>query len=679
MLLEVGKTYQVNNLTYAHYGAVIVNTSNVQVKDVFFIQMNNTKPITNITRLYFHYITEEDKNVVDLYNEELFVARINLETRIQNTNFIVFTVVNIDSPVELENSVTHVITELNNRFFDGSPNNTHIKGESVSYKSYPVFSDEIIEWEANENYSLYRLIYNFRGYISSIGLTGWNEEITIDFDDYKIDNKSVRLPCGISCDFSCTGTGAILITEKHVYYDDGSEADVIPVDSVLGGVTYDVNYGDDLTVIFKCVRDATNYRFTEQSVQAYIDALKEELTDLEAETPYKWEDYFESVDGEVNDTFDRMTITIHKVAKDFDLYDDAYLGFFPLVEKPTITYNLTHCSIEDAPTHATYNDELDLIVDVDEYFIIEDDDITILMGSEDITESAWDKEQHVIHIDAVTDDLIITINASQEYALVVHKSSTSADKLDYTGSKVIESLSMTVNNDVIGVTVNGTSFGTLNIPLGENDVIIGLGINESQEVFVPVGVIINNIDLSQYGEDGVLNLYPIIVNTAEPTTFEINLYNMNCDKNTVDKTDGIVAISTLSGTLRESSDLMNPVIKFETTRLPRFNYVYIPAFRRYYFLQEITVITDKLYSMSLHVDVLMTYKNEIRSQECMVARNEFDFNAKIEDVMRKKYAGNGINFIDIHKSNDLLDDGVLDNSRSLSSTSPIILEVMGDN
>lgn len=671
MELLPGQHYVIDNLSFAFTSGYDLGIEReVQITNSLYYAYIGAKPRNDITRLVF--FTLDGYNFCDLYADTDFVSRISTDNQQKNRDYISFTVVSVTGIIDIQNLTIHNITPTTIYLTASQHITTSVGTGSMPYVL-------LFTVDCDNGYSLYKVPLQFNMIHSGVLSSLWDDgEVVIDITELTFNESELSFDSNfyIGDELDIIGS-PILISTKSIVCDNADlDYNIIPTENGQENFpsffTFEVNYGEDITIELMPFYNASNYRFTENSVDKYIEETIKDFTDREL----NYKDYFESISGELSANKSRMFITFHKVAKNFDLiatYGNNFASRFVMVEQPTVTYNLTHCSIEDAPIHATYNEELDLIVDVDEYYVIENEDIVIFMGNEDITESAWDKEQQTIHIDKVTNDLVIQIKAIRDYVLSIHTSSTSVDKLDYTGSKVIESLSMTVNNDVIGVIVNGTLLGTLNIPLQENDVIIGLGINDSQEVFVPVGVIINNIDLSQYGEDGILNLYPIIVNTADPTTFEINLYNMNCDKNTVDKTNGIVAISTLSGTLRESSDLMNPVIKFETTRLPQFNYVYIPAFRRYYFVQDIVVITDKLYSMSLHVDVLMTYKNEIKSQKGIIARNEFEYNNLLIDDKRKTTTEKIINFTQF----DEFDGSWFDLSKIDENNLPIVVQTMG--
>lgn len=115
---------------------------------------------------------------------------------------------------------------------------------------------------------------------------------------------------------------------------------------------------------------------------------------------------------------------------------------------------------------------------------------------------------------------------------------------------------------------------------------------------------------------------------------ELRLYNSVAEVNVLNKSSYLTLVTTLTGTLREGTDLINPTIRVELATLPTFNYVHIPEFNRYYFVQGITSVRNKIWDITLHVDVLMTYRTQILSLTAEVDRNEFDFDLLIEDGLR---------------------------------------------
>lgn len=109
------------------------------------------------------------------------------------------------------------------------------------------------------------------------------------------------------------------------------------------------------------------------------------------------------------------------------------------------------------------------------------------------------------------------------------------------------------------------------------------------------------------------------------------LYQNNSEPNVVDKK--LTSIITVTGNLRGKSSVMNPVITIETesANIVWCNYIYIEEWGRYYFVTEITSVRSKLWALSCHVDVLSTYKTNIRKLSGIVARQENLYNLYLDD------------------------------------------------
>ncbi len=117
------------------------------------------------------------------------------------------------------------------------------------------------------------------------------------------------------------------------------------------------------------------------------------------------------------------------------------------------------------------------------------------------------------------------------------------------------------------------------------------------------------------------------------TTFPIQLYQSTAENNRVDKSSYLVSVGTLNGALRSECSIISPSIVIEQTTLPVFNYVYIEAFHRYYFVTGITSVNYKLWRINLSCDVLMSYKAGILNLDCLVARQENTYNQWINDPL----------------------------------------------
>lgn len=144
------------------------------------------------------------------------------------------------------------------------------------------------------------------------------------------------------------------------------------------------------------------------------------------------------------------------------------------------------------------------------------------------------------------------------------------------------------------------------------------------------------------------------------------LYNNYSESNKVDKT--IVKIIELDGILREASSLINPSILIELNpsnikdRVTKdnqvlvkvnnlyvtwdnfmynyvlsANYAYIPDFNRYYFINDIISVRNNMWRINMYVDVLMSYKKQIKKLNAFVNRNEFQYDKYVKDDLISYY------------------------------------------
>lgn len=111
----------------------------------------------------------------------------------------------------------------------------------------------------------------------------------------------------------------------------------------------------------------------------------------------------------------------------------------------------------------------------------------------------------------------------------------------------------------------------------------------------------------------------------------IVLYTNSSQINAVDK--DISELATLTGTLREQSSIIDPIITIADidSYIGSMNYAYIPEFNRYYFIVNIESVRNNLWRVSFHVDVLYTYREAIRANSAIIERNENEYDLKLND------------------------------------------------
>ena len=120
-------------------------------------------------------------------------------------------------------------------------------------------------------------------------------------------------------------------------------------------------------------------------------------------------------------------------------------------------------------------------------------------------------------------------------------------------------------------------------------------------------------------------------------SFSIVLYTNESRDNQRGK--DLTAITTLTGTLRDKSSLIDPTIRLEYDNdLSACNYMYIAEFNRYYFIKDIVVIRTNLYEITAHCDVLESAGQALNTCAGIVRRQERQWNLYLDDGVFKAYS-----------------------------------------
>lgn len=122
-------------------------------------------------------------------------------------------------------------------------------------------------------------------------------------------------------------------------------------------------------------------------------------------------------------------------------------------------------------------------------------------------------------------------------------------------------------------------------------------------------------------------------------SFKVRLYSLK-------KRDNSTKQPTGTGTefdciMKDGCGILNPVIKLDlglASDPSQYNYAEIPAFGRYYFIEE-WYFEDRLWSASLRVDVLATYKSDIGNASLYIMRAAGAHDGSIIDTLYPAKAG----------------------------------------
>ena len=116
--------------------------------------------------------------------------------------------------------------------------------------------------------------------------------------------------------------------------------------------------------------------------------------------------------------------------------------------------------------------------------------------------------------------------------------------------------------------------------------------------------------------------------------FTISLFKTASENNRVVKV--LTDEKQLSGELRNQTSVLNPNIIIETVdNISTYNYAYISEFGRYYYITDIVSVRTNLWGVSLRCDVLMSYKDEIKTITGVIVRQENNPNKLLVDRLER--------------------------------------------
>lgn len=101
---------------------------------------------------------------------------------------------------------------------------------------------------------------------------------------------------------------------------------------------------------------------------------------------------------------------------------------------------------------------------------------------------------------------------------------------------------------------------------------------------------------------------------------KVTLYNYTGHRNTINKT--LTNETPCLGVFRDSTNLLNPVLIIRVSSPVTFNYVYVDEFKRFYFIDGVRYIMGDKCELSLKVDVLQTYKEQILKATATVTETD---------------------------------------------------------
>lgn len=121
----------------------------------------------------------------------------------------------------------------------------------------------------------------------------------------------------------------------------------------------------------------------------------------------------------------------------------------------------------------------------------------------------------------------------------------------------------------------------------------------------------------------------------------ISLYRNTSPRNKAVKK--LTLLESISGTLKDSSSIVDPIIMIHYETLPNFNYFEIPMFNnRKYFLTDLISVGTKLWEIHGHCDVLSSFWAETKECDCIISRstsnrNDFLIDTQLMTTAKNRY------------------------------------------
>lgn len=122
-----------------------------------------------------------------------------------------------------------------------------------------------------------------------------------------------------------------------------------------------------------------------------------------------------------------------------------------------------------------------------------------------------------------------------------------------------------------------------------------------------------------------------VVHPTHTGNYNMSLYTNYSNNNVLNK--NIVKIVDITDiALKDDTSIEDPVMIIETTAdLTNCNYAYVDEWDKYFYITNIELIPGGLHRLYMHVDVLMTYADEIKNIPATIERNETNYNQYIND------------------------------------------------
>lgn len=107
------------------------------------------------------------------------------------------------------------------------------------------------------------------------------------------------------------------------------------------------------------------------------------------------------------------------------------------------------------------------------------------------------------------------------------------------------------------------------------------------------------------------------------------MYNTD-DHNVINKNPTV--LESYEYVVGNGSSVIDPIfILHDDIDVTESNYCYVPAWGRYYYINDMITNANGLWELHCHVDVLMSFASGILDNDALIARQENDYNLYLPD------------------------------------------------
>lgn len=134
-------------------------------------------------------------------------------------------------------------------------------------------------------------------------------------------------------------------------------------------------------------------------------------------------------------------------------------------------------------------------------------------------------------------------------------------------------------------------------------------------------------------------------------SIQISLLRCTAERQRINKSGYISGSWICEGDIKENTSVMTPTIMLKKNTPPmdsKYNYMRIPAFGRYYYIEDIENVNDTFWIIRAKCDVLYTYRTDILNSRCILDKTEEPGKANL-------YYDDGSFVMDSRKYNQVLD------------------------